>query len=246
VAIFHCNCQTKPNKANPLEQINEFFRTISNDESFRNAGGLALFMAIGGVLSLFVRALYRKFGLTISNRDAFSNVFPLLTISTVLIIFVVKSSLALSLGLVGALSIVRFRAAIKEPEEIVFLFFCIAIGLALGAESYELAIGGTLVFTVFVMFRHHGGRKPDTPALLLTITGNADAVFDGDNEKITPAVSQVINTYTVQRLEIDEDQIQFRAVVTPDNAEQIVAMVAGLRQRLPGCRVSYVNLSNLL
>lgn len=56
----------------------------------------------------------------------------------------VESSLALSLGLVGALSIVRFRAAIKEPEEIVYLFFCIALGLALGAEYYMLPIAGVL------------------------------------------------------------------------------------------------------
>lgn len=49
-------------------------------------------MLIGGVLALFVRALYRRFGLSVSHRDAFSNVFPLLTISTVLIIFVVKPS----------------------------------------------------------------------------------------------------------------------------------------------------------
>jgi uncharacterized membrane protein YhiD involved in acid resistance len=203
-------------------------------------------MLIGGVLALFVRALYRRFGLSVSNRDAFSNVFPLLTISTVLIIFVVKSSLALSLGLVGALSIVRFRAAIKEPEEIVFLFFCIALGLALGAESYELAIGGIIIFTLFVIIRHYGGRNPDTPALLLTISGEASAMFDGSEEQITAAVSQTIDTYTVQRMEIENGQVQFRAVVVPDSAEQIIAMVSSIREQLPECRVSYVNLASLL
>ena len=229
-----------------MDQISEFFRSLVYNAPLRSAVGLAAYMLIGGILALFVRALYRRFGLTVSNRDAFSNVFPLLTISTILIIFVVKSSLALSLGLVGALSIVRFRAAIKEPEEIVFLFFCIALGLALGAESYELAIGGIIVFTLFVIIRHYGGRKPDTPALLLTISGEASAVFNGSEEQITAAVSRAIDTYTVQRMEIDNGQVQFRAVVVPDSAEQIVAMVSSIRERLPDCRVSYVNLANLL
>lgn len=229
-----------------MDQISEFFRSLVYNAPVRSAVGLAIYMIIGGILALFVRALYRRFGLTVSNRDAFSNVFPLLTISTILIIFVVKSSLALSLGLVGALSIVRFRAAIKEPEEIVFLFFCIALGLALGAESYELAVGGLAVFTVFVIVRHYGGRKPDMPALLLTISGDASAVFDGNEERITTAVAQTIDTYTVQRMEVDAGQVQFRAVVVPDSPEQIVAMVSGIRNRLPGCRVSYVNLAHLL
>jgi hypothetical protein len=229
-----------------LEQIGEYFRSLVYNAPLRSAVGLAAYMLIGGVLALFVRTLYRRFGLTVSNRDAFSNVFPLLTISTVLIIFVVKSSLALSLGLVGALSIVRFRAAIKEPEEIVFLFFCIALGLALGAESYELAIGRIIIFTLFVIIRHYGGRNPDTPALLLTISGEASAMFDGSEEQITAAVSQTIDTYTVQRMEIENGQVQFRAVVVPDSAEQIIAMVSSIREQLPECRVSYVNLASLL
>ncbi len=64
-----------------------------------------------------------------------------------LIITIVKSSLALSLGLVGALSIVRFRSAIKEPEELAYLFLCIAIGLGLGASQTAIT---TLAFIVIM------------------------------------------------------------------------------------------------
>ena len=63
-----------------------------------------------------------------------------LAIITTLVITVIKFSLALSLGLVGALSIVRFRAAIKEPEELVYLFFIIGIGLANGANQFLVSI----------------------------------------------------------------------------------------------------------
>ena len=203
-------------------------------------------MLVGGVLGLYIRLLYRKFGLTVSNRDAFSANFPLLTIATVLVIFVVKSSLALSLGLVGALSIVRFRAAIKEPEEIVFLFFCIALGLALGAEYYELALGGALIFTAFVLLRHHSAQKGAAPSLLLTISGAQEDVFDGDVDRISDAVHEVVGPFTVQRVEVEDGQVQFRAVVSPESQRQIGGMIASLRSRLPACRVSYVNLANLL
>merc|ERR1712127_1167791 len=72
----------------------------------------------------------------------FSKNFVVLGVATCIVIMIVKSSLALSLGLVGALSIVRFRAAIKEPEELVYLFLIIAIGLGCGANQLIITIVG--------------------------------------------------------------------------------------------------------
>jgi hypothetical protein len=206
------------------------------------------YMLVGGILAVFVRALYRRFAATVSNRDGFSRVFPLLTLATILIIFVVKSSLALSLGLVGALSIVRFRAAIKEPEEIVYLFFCISIGLALGAEYLHLALGGTVLFTAFVLANHYwrGRGKQHDVALLLTISGRIDE-GDGDPAKtVATHVGEVAGRYRVQRLDLDDGDLQFRAVVAPESEEAIPNMVSGLQARLPSCRISYVNLESLL
>ena len=71
-------------------------------------------------------------------------------ITTTIVITIVKSSLALSLGLVGALSIVRFRAAIKEPEELVYLFLVIAIGLGCGAGQIYITVIGTLFALVSI------------------------------------------------------------------------------------------------
>ena len=85
-----------------------------------------------------------------------------------LIITIVKSSLALSLGLVGALSIVRFRAAIKEPEELAFLFLCIAIGIGLGAAQREVTIIGFLIILVIIFFKYRfSPSKEDNPNLYL-------------------------------------------------------------------------------
>ena len=96
---------------------------------------LILNLAIGIVLSLILRWHFQRFGSTLSNRSEFNLVFPFVLLTTILIITVVKSSLALSLGLVGALSIVRFRTPIKEPEELAYLFIAIAMGLGLGANQ---------------------------------------------------------------------------------------------------------------
>ena len=230
-----------------MDPILDFFRGLKYDAEVREAASLAFYMALGGAIAMYLRALYRRFGLTISNRDGFSANFPLLTIATVLVIFVVKSSFALSLGLVGALSIVRFRAAIKEPEEIVFLFFCIAIGLALGAEYPTLAVGGLLVFTAFVLLRHRSARgRGVSDSLLLTVGGPVASVFNGDTAQLSAVVREVVGSFTIQRLDIENDHVQLRAIVAPLGHDEIGRMVAVLYQRLPGCSVSYVNMANLL
>ena len=74
------------------------------------------------VLSLLLRAFYVRYSTSVSSKNHLGSILPLLSLVVFLVIVVVKSSLALSLGLVGALSIVRFRTPIKEPEELVYLF----------------------------------------------------------------------------------------------------------------------------
>ena len=96
---------------------------------------LLLNLGIGAVLAVILRWHFRRFGSTLSNREEFDQVFPFVLLTTVLIITVVKSSLALSLGLVGALSIVRFRTPIKEPEELAYLFMAIAARLDHGGRQ---------------------------------------------------------------------------------------------------------------
>jgi hypothetical protein len=223
-----------------------FLDSLSQSLQLREALTVLAYASIGGGIGIYIRALYRRFGLTVANREGLGSNFSLLIVSTVLVIFVVKSSLALSLGLVGALSIVRFRAAIKEPEELIFLFFCIAVGLSLGAEYPELAVAGVLGFTIFLMIRHWGARKGGSETLLLTISGSESVLLDGDAGRLTVAVRESIGNFTVQRLDVEEGQVQLRAVVSPESQERILEMVSALRERMPGCRVSYVNLAHLL
>ena len=95
---------------------------------------------ISAILAFVIKKVYIFSSQTLSNKEYFSELFIPLSIVTCLVITVIKFSLALSLGLVGALSIVRFRAAIKEPEELIYLFLIIGIGLACGANQFLVAI----------------------------------------------------------------------------------------------------------
>ena len=125
-------------------------KDLQNFEIDISLNSLLLSLIVATICSLVIRHVYRKFGQSINNKENFSNIFVLLAITTTIVITVVKFSLALSLGLVGALSVVRFRAAIKEPEELVFLFLIIAVGLASGAGQLIPAIILTIFATLFI------------------------------------------------------------------------------------------------
>jgi len=203
---------------------------------------VALF--VGGFLGLYIRFLYKTCARSPASQEIVANVLPLLTLITVVVIAVVKSSLALSLGLVGALSIVRFRAAIKDPEELAYLFMAIAVGLAIGAGKPVPAAALVFVASVFLFgqkFLVKGGRRHD---LLLTISGDAKTHFDQAGG-VLGAIQEVGHPFTLQRYEVEEEQGTVRVVVNRIEGAQVPDLVARLRARLPGCRVSYVNMDDV-
>ena len=206
---------------------------------------LITYLVIGGALAMYIRFLYRWTSPQASS-DSIARVFPLLTLVTIAVIAVVKSSLALSLGLVGALSIVRFRAAIKDPEELVYLFLCIGVGLALGAEQFWLAISLVAVSSVFVLVVDRlrpGARAGDA---YLTVVGSAAKHFTEEGDGAMAEVRRLWPRVTIQRCDIDGDEGQLRVRLHRVGVEDASKMLATLRGRLEGCQVSYVNAESLL
>ena len=138
------------------------------------------------ILSYLVKITYLKVGRALNDKDYFSDTFIPLAIITTFVITVIKFSLALSLGLVGALSIVRFRAAIKEPEELVYLFFIIAIGLANGANQFLLSSIATAMIIGFLFARNiyknntdnEGNFSSDSNVLSINIADNTKKNID--------------------------------------------------------------------
>lgn len=104
--------------------------------------GLALTLAFG--LGIFIFLVYKKTFTGVMYSSSFGVTLVALTMITTMIILAVTSNVVLSLGMVGALSIVRFRTAIKEPLDIAFLFWAIAVGIVLAAGLIPLAVFGSL------------------------------------------------------------------------------------------------------
>ena len=102
-------------------------------------------------IGLFIFFIYKKTYAGVMYSKPFNTSLVLLTVLTTFVILAVTSNVVLSLGMVGALSIVRFRTAIKEPLDLVFLFWSISVGIILGAGLYSLAFLGSAFITVILL-----------------------------------------------------------------------------------------------
>ena len=143
-----------------VENLDNFKDFFLNQSIEIDIYSFLISLLLSAILALLVKYVYLKCAMTLSNKSYFSDLFVPLSITTTLVITVIKFSLALSLGLVGALSIVRFRAAIKEPEELIYLFLIIGIGLACGANQYMIGISAT-IFIIIILFIFSKIRRSD-------------------------------------------------------------------------------------
>jgi len=176
---------------NKIQTFQEFLATTTNKIDVVEFV-YALITAI--IIASFLSLVYRKFGKSLSNRRAFAQNFILITAITMVIIAVVKSSLALSLGLVGALSIIRFRTAIKEPEELAYMFFCIAVGLGLGAGQYlVVVVSSVIIISVVILRSVVFYKKEQNQNLLITISSKNtnDILLESINEVLKKNCSSV-------------------------------------------------------
>ena len=132
--------------------LNELANQFGSGESSIVDFLINIFITI--ILSYIIGMIYSKYGNSLSNRKKLTQAFVLISVTVMLVISIVKSSLALSLGLVGALSIVRFRTAIKEPEELVYFFIAIALGLGMGANQRIVTLVGALVIILYIVIQN--------------------------------------------------------------------------------------------
>lgn len=163
-------------------------------------GDFLINILITVVLSYVIGLVYTKYGNSLSNREKLSQTFVLLSVIVMLVITIVKSSLALSLGLVGALSIVRFRTAIKEPEELVYFFLAIAVGLGLGANQKIITLVGTFVIIMYIVIQNLKSTKQLIQQnLIITISNTNDEGFD--ENKIIKLLEKFCSKIELRRLD---------------------------------------------
>lgn len=157
------------------------------------------------VIGLFIFLIYKKTLTGVIYSSGFALTLVGLSLVTTLVIMAVTSNVVLSLGMVGALSIVRFRAAIKEPVEIVFLFWAVAVGIVIGAGMIPLAgIGSAIIGVILLLF---GNRKIREDPYILVVS-----CADGRAEQaVHAALAQSVPYYTIKAKTITAAGIELTA-----------------------------------
>jgi hypothetical protein len=202
---------------------------------------LLLNLAVGLVLSLVLRWHFERFGSTLSNRGEFAQVFPFIVLTTVLIITVVKSSLALSLGLVGALSIVRFRTPIKEPEELAYLFMAIAMGLGLGAnQTVPTVVAGLVIMGIVALLRWaRSGRESRN--LYLSIDWPSEEEREPRLDSLNEVIGRHVATGDLRRVDMRNGTLEATYYIDMSKNAEISALLDDLHRSFPGIGVSFID-----
>ena len=214
-----------------------------NDTIQIDLNGFILSLICSVILSLLIQLFYMKFSSTLSNRMNFSKNFVILGTTTCIIIVIVKNSLALSLGLVGALSIVRFRTPIKEPEELAYLFLSIAAGLGLGANQTLPSIIAILIILAIMSILKKKGFTKKTKNMFITI----ERVFANENEKnkifddVNSIVSNNVEAFDLRRMDYSKDSIHITLIVNFKNLDSLKQLVIDLDKKYSGININYID-----
>lgn len=129
-----------------------------------------LVMALAAVLGIFIAVLYRVTYQGVMYTMSYGVALVGVTMVSAMILRVVTSNVVLTLGMVGALSIVRFRTSIKEPMDIMYMFWAVAAGIAVGAGMAGVAVVGTLAIAIVVAFLTRGRQNAVPYILVLTVS----------------------------------------------------------------------------
>jgi len=208
---------------------------------------LILDLLLAFFFSVIVAWYYARFGEALSNRVKFAKLLPILTLITVLVISVVKSSLALSLGLVGSLSIVRFRTAIKDPEELLYLFFAIAIGLGMGADQRApTAVATSIILLLLAASRLIAPRlKRRNLYLNLQVPEGKEGENPTTFEQINELLVKHAQFVNMRRLDRHNHTLQLTYYLDCKDQDVLVGLMDDLRLNMPECSFSFIDQENM-
>ncbi len=209
---------------------------------------LLLNLILGFIISSCIGLHFRKYSSAFCNRQDFSRLFPLLVLTVILIVTVVKASLALALGLVGALSIVRFRTPIKEPEELIYLFLNIGVAVALGAGQTLAAILACAVSLLLVtLIKKRDMKSHEENGLFLSLNycpQNEDAktITLGELKTI---LAEHVSRVELRRFDTTDNNMDAAFFVSVYESEQIDALIKDLKNNYKDINVSLLEQHNI-
>jgi len=203
---------------------------------------LLINLGVGVFLSLLLRWHFKYFGSTLSNRDEFSQVCPFILLTTILIISVVKSSLALSLGLVGALSIVRFRTPIKEPEELAYLFIAIAMGLGLGADQrIPTLVAGPFILAIMAVFKW-SRKESKKKNLYLSLDWKVSVKeTEGLLTRFNTVIENHVLVSDLRRIDVRGEGLEATYFIDVQSSNNLSALIDDLQKSFSGIGVTFID-----
>lgn len=183
--------------------FNDIFKSsfVEKVTSF-SAADTAIALGLAFVLGLFIFFVYKKTFSGVMYSSGFGVSLIGMSLITTLIILAISSNVVLSLGMVGALSIVRFRAAVKDPMDIVYLFWSISIGIVLGAGMIPLAFFGSLFIGIILMI--FANRKPSDNAYILV----AHCADDAAEKAVVDTVKDSVRKHLVKSKSVSSRGIE--------------------------------------
>ncbi len=218
-------------------------RILSQAPAQPSLGILVVDIILTAICSMILAWFYVRFGQSLSNRKRLAKNFLLISVTTALIITVVKSSLALSLGLVGALSIVRFRSAIKEPEELAFLFLSIALGLGFGANQHTITLVAFGLILGLVYFQTKFKQKFDKENLFLSIRQkNGQKSID----KVVSLLKDNCEKLDLRRVDQSKDGFELAFEVEFKNASQVQKAITTLQKLGSSTEISLIDQTGIV
>lgn len=193
---------------------------LENVTSF-SALDMVIALALAFVLGLFIFLVYKKTFNGVMYSAGFGVSLLGMTLITTLIILAVTSNIVLSLGMVGALSIVRFRTAIKEPMDIVFLFWSISAGIVLGAGLIPLAIFGSLfIGVILIIFVNK--KSGDSPYILVVNCADGKA-----EQKVLDTVKTSVKKQVIKSKAVSQNGIELTIEVRLKSSETDFVNILG-------------------
>lgn len=189
---------------------NSVLESFSTDISITH---ILLTMGISFLIGLFIYFLYKRVFSGVLYSKSFNISLVGMVLVTSMVIIAINSNLVLSLGMVGALSIVRFRTPIKDPTDLIFLFWAAAAGIVTGAGFYTLSIIGSIIVGI-VMFLFIKGSSFETPYLLVV-----NAQGDEAEKTVNSKLDSLVKRHNVRQKTITADNIEMTIEVRLKNNE---------------------------
>lgn len=204
--------------------------TVNTDSVLAGALNIILSMVIALVMSLVIFYIYKKAFRGVVYSRTFGITLAGMTLLTAMITLAISSNVVLSLGMVGALSIVRYRTAIKDPMDLLFLFWAVATGITIGARMYYVCVIGAVFVVLLLIIVNKNVEKRKTYILIIHYTGS-ELDFDIKSElgqnpyKVKAKTVRKENTEMAIEIAVKNDNLNFVEKIKEHENVQDVTLI---------------------